>query len=346
MSAAPRSIGVLICTYRRPESLGRCLAALAAQERRPDEVIVVVRDSDAATHDWLASCKPDGLRLRVVGVTLPGTVAALNTGLDSCRTDILAITDDDTAPRPDWLARILEHFTADPRLGGLGGRDRCHDGARFDDRQRAPVGRLQWFGRMIGNHHLGFGAARPAAMLKGANMSYRRRAVAGIRFDARLRGTGAQPYEDIAFSLAVARSGWRLVYDPRIVVDHFTGRRDEPRHYVSVSALADVEGFRTHAFNGVVALWDELSPPRHAAFLLWSLLIGTGPSPGLAQALRYTPRLGAASWQRFWVAQQGKAAAYRSLLRGARAARRSATPRNSASSRSEAVNTAARGDLR
>ncbi len=82
MSAAPRSIGVLICTYRRPESLGRCLAALAAQERRPDEVIVVVRDSDAATHDWLASCKPDGLRLRVVGVTLPGTVAALNTGLE------------------------------------------------------------------------------------------------------------------------------------------------------------------------------------------------------------------------------------------------------------------------
>jgi hypothetical protein len=319
---------------------------LAAQHRPPDEVVVVVRDTDRATLDWLAR-EPDHLKLRVVGVTRPGTVAALNAGIEACRTDIVAITDDDTAPWPDWLARILAHFEADPRLGGLGGRDRCHDGTKFDDRQRAPVGRLQWFGRIIGNHHLGFGAARPVNLLKGANMSYRRRAIAGIRFDTRLRGTGAQPYEDIAFSLAVARGGWRLAYDPGIVVNHFAVPRDEPRHYVSVSSLTDVEGFRTHAFNGVVALWNELSLPRHAAFLAWSLVVGTSTCPGLAQAVRYTPRLGAGSWQRFWIAQQGKAAAYWNLLCSRRgAATTAAIPRNDIALPSERANRAARGDLR
>jgi GT2 family glycosyltransferase len=310
----PESIGVLICTWRRPESLARCLGALATQQRRPDDVIVVVRDVDVATREWLDTRTADGLPVRLVDVARPGTVAALNAGLDAVRTDIIAITDDDTVPSPAWLARIMDHFVADPTVGGVGGRDNCHDGTRFDDRQQDPVGRLQWFGRMIGNHHLGFGPPRRVDMLKGANMSYRTRAIAHIRFDTRLRGSGAQPFEDIAFSLKVARAGWILLYDPAVAVDHYAARRDEARHYVAVSKLADVEGFRAFAYNNVVALWEELSPPRHLAFLLWSFLIGTGTCPGLVQALRFTPRLGVGSWQRFWTAQEGKAAAYRRLL--------------------------------
>jgi GT2 family glycosyltransferase len=321
MSCGRDSLGVLICSYRRPESLARCLAALAAQKLLPDDVIVVVRDSDVATRAWLERRAQDGLPLRVVGVTQPGTVAALNVGLDQCRTDLLAITDDDTMPWPDWLARIRMHFAADPRLGGLGGRDRCHNGLEFDDRQAEAVGRVQWFGRIIGNHHLGFGAPRPVHYLKGANMSYRARAIDGIRFDIRLRGTGAQPCEDATFSLAVARAGWGLLYDPAVGVDHYAAPRREKRHYASIDRLTDADdaqGLRDCAFNHVVALWDELSLTRRIAFVIWSVFIGNGMCPGLAQALRYWPRLGMASWYRFRITQQGKAAAYKLLRRGDR----------------------------
>ncbi len=53
------SVGVLVPSYRRPEDLGRCLEGLAAQIRLPDEVMVVVRDEDAATWEALDAA-PDG----------------------------------------------------------------------------------------------------------------------------------------------------------------------------------------------------------------------------------------------------------------------------------------------
>ena len=42
-------ITVLIPTYRRPKDLGRCLEALQKQTRPADEVLVVVRNTDAET---------------------------------------------------------------------------------------------------------------------------------------------------------------------------------------------------------------------------------------------------------------------------------------------------------
>ncbi|MGF6982009.1 GT2 family glycosyltransferase [Paraburkholderia atlantica] len=44
---------VLVPTYRRPADLARCLAALERQSRAPDEVIVVARVDDDATHACL-----------------------------------------------------------------------------------------------------------------------------------------------------------------------------------------------------------------------------------------------------------------------------------------------------
>lgn len=312
--AVPLTIGVLICSYRRPKDLLRGLAALTEQKRRPDDVIVVARADDTATLNALASRQIDGLPLRTVTVRRPGTVHALNAGLDACRADVVAVTDDDTVPHCDWLSRIVTHFGADPTLGGLGGRDWCHDGTDFDRRSKLVVGRLQWFGRTIGNSHLGVGEPREVDFLKGANMSYRIRALGTMRFDTRLRGRGAQPYEDIAFSLAVQRAGWKLIYDPLVAVDHYPGPRKEPRHYSGITAVDDTDGLFEFAHNEVIAIWETLSTSRRIAYIFWSVLVGTGVSPGLAQAFRYTPRLGRGSWLRLKTVQKGKLAALRLLL--------------------------------
>ena len=314
MTAAALSVGVLICSHRRPDSLLRGLAALAAQERRPDDVMVVLRDTDHESRERIAGRVPDLLPLRVLTVTLPGTVQALNTGLDACRTDLLAITDDDTVPHPDWLARIHARFTADPELGGVGGRDRCHDGERFDERGVLDVGRIEWYGRTVGNHHIGAGEFRDVDVLKGANMSYRAEAFARVRFDRRLRGRGAQPFEDAGFALAVSRAGWRLRYDPHILVDHYAAKRDDVRHYASIGPLTDPDGLRTYAYNCSVIYWVSFGPLRRTVFAFWALLVGTGTIPGLVQAVRYTPSLGRDSWRRFVVAQQGNRQAWGDML--------------------------------
>jgi GT2 family glycosyltransferase len=314
VNSLPQTIGVLIATYRRPDDLLRCLSALKKQRLQPNDILVVVRDDDSETKSMLNVHPPVGLPIRVISIDRPGSVAARNAGLDVCQTDILAIIDDDTSPHADWLSRVMENFRNDPALGGLGGRDRCFDGTAFDDQQEPVVGKIQWWGRTIGNHHLGFGKVREVDVLKGANMSFRARAFEHVRFNTRLKGKGAQPSEDFCFSVDVKAQGWKLAYDPAALVDHYASRRDEKRLYVGVSAVADQAAFRDFCYNQTLSIWNALSPLRRSVFFAWSFLIGTGVFPGLVQAVRFTPKLGLDSWQRFLLAQQGKVEAFRDLL--------------------------------
>jgi cellulose synthase/poly-beta-1,6-N-acetylglucosamine synthase-like glycosyltransferase len=315
MKKPPESIGVMIASYRRSASLVTCLNSLTQQIQTAHEVIVVLRKDDLETQQALSNLTTT-LPLRVVFTTAPGLVAARNAGLEACTSDVLAILDDDTKPHPEWLKRVLARFAEDPALGGLGGRDRCFDGKAFDDREASVVGRIQWYGRMIGNHHLGFGDIREVDFLKGANMSFRSEAFANVRFDPRLKGKGQQAREDSAFSIAVKAVGWKLAYDPAAVVDHYPAFRDEARHHVHVQALTDESLFREFAYNDTLSLWLALKGVRRLAFVTWTVLVGTCVCPGFVQALRFTPRLRGASWRRFYVAQQGKFEAFRDLLFG------------------------------
>jgi glycosyltransferase involved in cell wall biosynthesis len=308
------SISVLICTYRRAHDLQRCLAALDEQTRRPDDVIVVARHEDYETHAALTSFKSNSL-VRVVFVAAPGLVAARNAGLAALRTDIVAMIDDDVVPHPCWLRRIEGHFLANERLGGLGGRDRCINNPDCDSAREATVGKLQFCGRTVGNHHAGFGAPREVDLLKGANMSYRTAAVTGLSFDRRLRGKGSQPWEDLSFSLAVRHAGWQLIYDPEVVVDHYEGPREEPRHYAAMLPISDAQAYSDVTYNFVVAIHDRISYFRRAAYVLWQLLVGTRVSPGFVQAVRFTRTLGRSSWQRFWITQRAMVAAHLDLHR-------------------------------
>ena len=310
------TLSVVVCTYRRPDNLDRCLHGIAAQTRQPDEVLVVVRDTDTASLDYLRQRSPEPLSLRTVLVSEPGLVAARNAGLLASRTDLLTFTDDDAIPRPDWLDRIARHFAEDPRLGGLGGRDQCFTEGAAQPASRDLVGKLLWTGKHIGNHHLGRGAARPVDLLKGVNMSYRREALAPIGFDRRLRGSGSQACEDMSVSRSVALAGWTLLYDPAVLVDHYEGARDEPRHYAA-QVLTDRTGFSDSVYNQAVATWNGRSTLQRLAALLFFFFVGTRATPGLLQALRFTPSLGRTAWTRFRITQRARFEAFRDLSRAA-----------------------------
>ena len=302
-------ISVLVPTYRRPADLARCLLALQRQQRLPDEVIVVARPEDDATHERLADPAVGGaLPLRLVPVDVTGQVAALNKGLDSAHGDVVAITDDDAAPHPDWLARIEAAFLSDPRVGAVGGRDWVHEKGRLLDESRELVGQLTLSGKIIGNHHLGVGGAREVDTLKGANMSYRRTAITGLHFDTRLRGAGAQAHNDTAFSMEVQRAGWKLLYDPAIAVDHFPAERfdDDRRDAASLNAISN------GAYNLQLTLREHLPPVRREIAWWWWALVGTRVYPGFAHVLLS-----------LHTARRGRVlATWRAVRRGARDARR------------------------
>lgn len=275
-------LAVIVPTYRRPRDLSRCLEALNRQSRPVDQLVVVVRADDEESRRLLANHESRSQSMCAVAVKAEGVVAALNAGLEHVKADVVAFTDDDAAPRADWLQRIEAQFVSDSALGGLGGRDWIYQHGALENGSEEVVGKISWFGRAVGNHHLGTGAPREVDTLKGVNMSFRTVALEGIRFDDRLRGSGAQVGNELGVSLAVKKRGWKLIYDPQLAVDHFPSVRhdEDKRNAFSAAAIHNA------VFNESLLLSEYLSFPRNVLFLLWALLVGTRAAPGVIQWLR------------------------------------------------------------
>ncbi|MFZ4728667.1 MAG: glycosyltransferase family 2 protein [Pseudanabaena sp.] len=295
-------ITVVVPTYLRPQDLIRCLGALKQQNKPVDELWVIVRDTDRETWQFLDTFDRGTLPFHTATVTATGVIAAMNIGLESATGDIVAFTDDDAAPHPDWLEKIESYYLADDQVGGVGGRDWVYHGTRLEDGSQAVVGKLQWFGRLIGNHHIGIGEGREVDVLKGVNMSFRRKAIADLRFDQRMRGTGAQVNFEVVFSLTLRQKGWKLIYDPQIAVDHFPAQRFDEDQRNSFNAQASVNSVH----NETVALLGYLSPLQRLVFTIWAIAIGTSEAFGVLQCIRYLPKEGDVARQKLWASWLGR----------------------------------------
>jgi GT2 family glycosyltransferase len=315
------SVSVVVPTYRRIAQLAACLEGLSSQSRPADEVLVVVHTCDEASAICVRELASGWRELRCVRVVHSGSVAALNRGLASARGEIVAFVDDDAVPTVGWLERIVETFERDDRVAGVGGRDVIFEGGRILEcatrpglgaRSRGPgVGRIQWFGRMLGNHHLGVGAARDVDVLKGANMSFRRHAVMRHGFDERLRGEGPQMHSELSICLPLRRRGLRVVYDPSISVLHYPA----PRPLGLVRDDSGTEAVASSTYNEALQILDYFGPVRRLVFTVWGFGVGTTSAPGLAVLARDLLERRPSAWMRFTAAQHGRLAAWRSHLR-------------------------------
>lgn len=281
------AISVIVPSYRRPESLRACLDGLKRQTRKPAQVVVIHRAGDSETETMLAAYPAESLPLEIGQCRAPGVVAALNAGLDMATSEIVAMTDDDAIPRPDWIERLEDAFAADPMVGGVGGRDHIHYPGAPDPWPTSPdVGFIRWYGRVIGNFHCGVGPPRPVQSLKGVNMAYRRSAIGTLRFDARLLGQGAQVANEHMFGGTIRAAGWTLIYDPAIGVDHDAA----PRHDSDERNQVDGNAIRFLTHNSLLC-YLACHPKREAiAMALYLALIGSRWLPGLASASYYTLR--------------------------------------------------------
>ncbi|MFP4134826.1 MAG: glycosyltransferase family 2 protein [Halothece sp.] len=294
---------LIIPTYRRPRDLARCLEAIKAQTRQVDELLIIVRDTDDLTQTFLQIFNPEFLSLKILSVTTPGLIAALNVGLDAASGDIVTFTDDDAVPHPDWLELIEAHFVVDDTLVGLGGRDWVYLGNQLHSGQLTKkVGQVQWFGRVIGNHHLGTGWLQKVDVIKGVNMSFRRSAIAQLRFDSRLRGSGAQVHGELAFCLALKRKGAKIIYDPVVAVNHYPAQRFDEDQRIQFNKTTYLN--RVH--NETLSLLEFLPPLRRIAFIVWAVLIGTRQAPGFLQWLRLFPQQRSLATQKWFASIKGR----------------------------------------
>jgi len=149
-------------------------------------------------------------------------VPAENAGLAVAAGEILLLVDDDVVVPPDWVARHLAHF-ADPRVGAVGGPfdNVLPDRTRLPRRAAEPLGRVTWYGRVVGNlnDHATDWRGRPPREVDhvaGGNLSLRRSAF--DRFEAGLKRYW-QLFE-LDACLQVKARGFRVLFDFANVVEH------------------------------------------------------------------------------------------------------------------------------
>lgn len=288
---------VVIPSYKRPLDLERCLAGLDGQKQAPDEVIVVYRDEDVQTEEFLQQWEQQetSYRKKRVQVCVPGVIQAMSAGIAQAEGDITAFIDDDAVPWPDWVEKLKKYYR-DPQVGGVGGRDVMEGADRR--RKQSVVGQVTWYGKLIGNHDQGFGEAREADVLKGVNMSFR---TGLIQFPDFMKGRGAQVHFEVYVCMRIRKLGYKLIYDPELRVYHYPA----PRHDIDQRNAVVRDAVTNASFNLSVALLHGLSSYKRPARVVYATLVGDRRAPGLIRFLAGAASNDRAVVQSFIPAQKG-----------------------------------------
>jgi glycosyltransferase involved in cell wall biosynthesis len=98
------TITAILTTHRRPDLLPRALRSLAAELRRPDEILVVEDGDDPAT---VAAIRAEGIACRLVQRPVGGVARARNLGLREAGCEWVIYLDDDDIAYPG-RCRALE----------------------------------------------------------------------------------------------------------------------------------------------------------------------------------------------------------------------------------------------
>ena len=214
MNPPPR-VTVIVAARNAAATIEKCLAALGVQGGVDFEVIVADDGSGDDTRAMAASF--DGVR--VLELDWGGPARARNVGVRAARGEIVAFTDADCVPHPDWLRELVRCFD-DPDVAGAGGD-------QVSPEDETPFGRrVQEFFKAIGfmTDYIRSGASpggiRETTHNPSCNSAYRKAVfeeVGGFSEDQ-------FPGEDVELDLKLRRLGHKLVYNPAAVVGHYRPR--------------------------------------------------------------------------------------------------------------------------
>ena len=200
------AVSVVVPVHDDEDGLHRCLRALAAQTLPRAAYEVVVVDDGSAVDLRGVVGRHAGVRL--VRQSNRGSYAARNRGVAEARGHVLAFTDADCRPEPDWLASGVALLERRRDAGLVAGAVRVvpRDAARPTAAELYEM--LHAFPQQQYVERSRFGVT--------ANVFTRRDVVERVgAFDATLRSGG-----DVEFGQRVAAAGYAVVYAPDAVVTH------------------------------------------------------------------------------------------------------------------------------
>jgi glycosyltransferase involved in cell wall biosynthesis len=198
-------IAVVIPARNAAATLGRTLAAIAAQTHAPTEVVVV---DDGSTDDTGVIAARAGVR--VLRQSAEGPAAARNRGAAATTAPLIAFTDADCFPAPDWLAAGVRALASADFV----------QGAVRPERPPGPFDRTLWVERRSG-------------LWESANVLVRRDLFDAIGgFEQWIEPEIGKAFgEDMWLGWRAARAGALMRFAPDALVEHAVFDRG-PRGYV------------------------------------------------------------------------------------------------------------------
>jgi GT2 family glycosyltransferase len=219
-SPAPLTCAIMIATRNRRADLARTCAVLEMLRPQPSEVLICADGCTDGTVEFLREFHPN-FRL-LIHEPARGSIASRDAMLRASTADLVLSLDDDSHPlEPDFLARAVPLFTANPRLAVV-------DFAQRSDERPASLRATD------------FGPAGPRASYSSAGAVLRRAVY--------LELGGYEPfffhaYEEPDLALRCLAAGYEVRFEPGAIIrHHYTGtQRNE---------------LRTHQFHAGNELWS------------------------------------------------------------------------------------------
>ncbi|MCE9630706.1 MAG: glycosyltransferase family 2 protein [Planctomycetia bacterium] len=218
-AVAEPDVSVLLILWNQAALTLRCLRSLAREAKRGVAVEIVIIDNGSTdlTHELTA---------RLGGVTTlrnevnGGFLAACNQAAALARGRCLLLLNNDTAVREGALAAAVACLDSAADIGAVGGRLVLPDGMLQE------AGGIVWadgttsgYGRGKRPDAAAFMHRRDVDYCSAAFLLTRRHAWEQLGGFAELFAPAY--YEDADYCLRLWAAGWRVVYEPAVVVDHY-----------------------------------------------------------------------------------------------------------------------------
>ncbi|MBI4430617.1 MAG: glycosyltransferase family 2 protein [Candidatus Omnitrophica bacterium] len=222
---------VIVCTHNRASLLDRCLIALLNQDFSGLYEVIVVNNASTDQTGQLAQnyAENSGGKIRYFFEAHLGKSYALNQAIGAAKGGILLFTDDDVMVPDNWVSAMNASFQTQS-VDGVGGKI-------FP---RWMVDPADWLSEELypnlalidyGNESFNLDFDRP---YYGANMAFRKSVfekIGNFRTDLGRRGKLLLGNEDTEFCKRALSQGFRLIYDPNVIVYHRVDRDRTNKDY-------------------------------------------------------------------------------------------------------------------
>ncbi len=223
------SVSVVVPVLDDAEHLARCLAALTAQTRPADEVVVV---DNGSTDDSADVARAAGAT--VLHESVRGIARASARGYDHASGDVLVRLDADSVPPPEWIATALA-LLGRPGVVAVTGPGRPSDGGRVVRRVWGALYMGPYFGLMWS------ALGRPPVF--GSATAMHRSTWLAVR--SRVHRDDPEVHDDVDLSMAFDPA-WRVTADTALTVEVSTRPFSGPTSVLRRTRRA----FHTFRVNG------------------------------------------------------------------------------------------------